>query len=138
MSVAVDKSTVYEEELGATPYVLPNNTVQLYPRETVYIEVEQDNGSIKSLKAVKEMLHPAKTLTISFTQTARKKIHEQMMLKVTNPFKERLVSTATLFLLQQNKWIKTDVYPVEGGLSGFETWPDIVTSIGLGQWSLSK
>ncbi|MCW3107034.1 MAG: hypothetical protein JWQ09_1540 [Segetibacter sp.] len=135
LTIAVDKNTVYEEDLNTTPYVLPDNTVQLYPGETVYIEVEQGNGMIKSMKAVKDNVNPTKTLTISFTQTAKKKVHELMMLKVTNPFKQKLVYKATIFLMQQKRWVKTDVYPVEKELSGFETWPDIITSIALGQWT---
>ena len=136
LTVAVDKKMVYEEDLTATPYVLPDKTVQLYSGETVYVEVEQEDGVIKSMKAVKEILDPTKTLTISFTQTAEKKVHQMMMLKVTNPFKQQLIYHATIFLMKQKKWVTTDVYPVEAGLSGFETWPDIITSIGLGQWTL--
>jgi hypothetical protein len=138
LTVAVDKSTFYEEDISSTPYVMPDNTVQLYPNETVYIEVEQENGNIKSMKAVKDISNPAKTLTISFTQTTNKKVHEQMMLKVTNPFKQKLVYKATMYLMKQKKWVNTDVYPVEAELSGFETWPDIITSIGLGQWTFES
>jgi hypothetical protein len=138
LTVAVDKNTVYEEDINATAYVLPNNTVQLYPGETVYLEVEQENGIVKSVKAVKTIIHPEKTLTISFTQTTKKKVHEMMMLKVTNPLKQKIVYKASIFLMQQKKWVKTDVYPVDGGLSGYETWPNIITSIGLGQWEFES
>src|ERR1700730_18201630 len=55
LKVAVDKKTVYEESLNETPYVLPDNTIQLYPGETLYIEIDQEDGIIKSLKAVKEI-----------------------------------------------------------------------------------
>jgi len=42
MTVLVDNSTVYEEDLDEAPFILPDNTVQLYPGETIYIEVEQE------------------------------------------------------------------------------------------------
>jgi hypothetical protein len=138
LTVAVDKKTFYEEALKETPFILPDNTIQLYAGETVFIEVEQEDGIIKSLKAVKEIKDASKNLTISFTQTAKKKVHELMMLKVTNPFNYKLSYKASIFLLHQKKWINTDVFPVEPGLSGFETWPDIITSIGLGNWSFQK
>jgi hypothetical protein len=134
LTVAVDKNSVYEADIQAIPYVLPDNTVQLYPGETVYIEVEQENGIIKRMTAVKEIKDSSKTLTISFAQSARKEVHELMTLKVTNPFPNNLIYKANIFLLRENKWANTDVYPVEAGLSGFETWPDIITSIGLGDW----
>jgi len=61
-----------------------------------------------------------------------------MMLKVVNPFKQQLVYNATIFLMQQKKWVVTDVYPVEAELTSYETWPDIITSIGLGQWTFKS
>ena len=123
LTVAVDKNSVYEEEIKATGYVLPNKAIQLYPGETVYVfEVEQDNGVIKSLTLVKEIKDSSKTLTLSFTQSTKKKVHEMMMLKVINPLPFKLIYKASIFLFVQKKWVNADVYPVEAGLSGFETW----------------
>jgi hypothetical protein len=138
LTVAVDKKTVYEEELKESPFVLPDNTIQLYPGETIFIQVEQIDGAIKTIKAVREITDSANTLTISFNQIAAKKVHQQMMLKITNPLSYQLSYKATIFLLQNKKWVSTDVYPVPAGLSGFETWPEIITSIGLGKFVLSK
>jgi hypothetical protein len=135
LTVVVDKNTSYEEELKGTAYVLPNKTIQLYPGETIYIEVRQENGNIKSMTAVSEIKDPTITLTISFTQSVKKKVHELMMLQIKNPFSKQLIYKAKIFLLTQKKWVNTDVYPVEPQLSAFETWPDIITSIGLGDWT---
>lgn len=135
LTVVVDDKSVYEENLKETPYVLPNQAIQLYPGETVFVEIEQMDGIIKTITAVKEIKDSSKTLTISFIQIAKMKIHESMMLKVENPFSYKLVYKTKIFLLRQNKWIDTEVYPVEAKLTGYETWPDIITSIGLGNWS---
>jgi len=134
----VDKKTFYEEDLIERPYVLPNNTIQIYPGESIFIEIDQENGVIKNIKAVKEVKDPVKTLTISFTQSVNKKVHELMMLKVTNPFSNKLSYQASIYLLKQKKWVTTTVYPIETGQSGFETWPDIITSIALGNWTFQK
>ena len=40
LTVALNKKTVYEQQIKATSYVLPDNTTQLYPGETVFIEIE--------------------------------------------------------------------------------------------------
>jgi hypothetical protein len=136
LTVAVDKKTVYEEDINATPYVLPENTVQIYPGETVYLETHLENGTIKSMKAVKEITDSSKTLIVSFTQTVEKKVHQMMTLKIKNPFKKQLVYQASIYILKAKRWVQTDVLPVEPGLSGFETWPDVITSIGLGKWVL--
>jgi hypothetical protein len=134
LKVIVDKKHVYEEEIAATEYVKPNNTVQLYPGELIYLEIEVENGLIKSVSAVDSMLHPEKTLIIKFTQTVKKKEHEMVVLSISNPFSRDLIYKSKIFLLKQNRWTDTNVLPVMAGLSAFETWPDIITSIALGQW----
>ena len=138
LKVVVDKKTSYEEDIKETPYVLPDNTIQLYPGETVFIEIDQTDGLIKGVKAVEKIKDPARTLTISFTQSVNKKVHELMILKVTNPFALKLSYKTLIFPLYQKKWVNTNVYPVESGLSGLETWPDIITSIALGNWTFQK
>lgn len=138
LKVIVTKDVTYEEDIQATPYVLPKNTIQLYPGEKIYVEVEQENNEIKSMTAVKEIKDSSKTLIISFTQTLKKKAHESIMLNIHNPFSTALVYDAQIYLLAQKKWASTDVYPVEAGLSGIEMWPDVITSIGLGHWKFKE
>jgi hypothetical protein len=137
LRIDVDKVNFYEDQIGATPYVFPNNGMQIYPGETIYVEVEQDNGVIKSMKAVKQINSPKTTLTISFSQKSENKIHQMMMLKIQNPFPKNLTYDAKMFLMKQNKWFDTGVYPVMAGLSAFETWPDIIISLGLGSWKFT-
>jgi hypothetical protein len=138
LTIAVDKKTTYEENLNERPYVLPDRTLQLYPGETVFIEVDETDGVISHFRAVKEIIDSSKTLTISFTQIADHKVHQQMILKIQNPLPFKLVYKASIFLLKQKKWVETDVFPVMPKISGFETWQDIITSIGLGGWKLEK
>ena len=111
--------------------------MQIYPGETIYVEVEQDKGVIKSMKAVKKINNPKTTLTITFSQKSENNIHQMMMLKIQNPFPKNLTYEAKMFLLKQNKWFDTDVYPVMAGLSAFETWSDIIISLGLGSWKFT-
>lgn len=134
LTVAIDKNAVYAADVKATPYVLPDKTLQLYPGEKVYIEVELANDTIASLKAVRENTNPSKTLIVEFTQSAKKNVHEMMMLKVTNPFAKNLVYKCLFFPLKGSKFVETDVLPVMAGLSGFETWPNIIISIALSDW----
>ena len=137
LKIDVDKKNFYEDQIGPTPYVFPNNGMQIYPGETIYVEVVQDKGIIKSMKAVNEITNPKTTLTIKFSQQSENKIHQMMMLEVQNPFAKNLTYEATMFLLNQNKWVDTDVYPVMAGLSGIETWPDIIISLGLSNWKFT-
>lgn len=139
LTMAVDKKNVYEQQVPEAPFIhYPENTIQLFPGETLYVEIEQTDGVIKSMKAVKEITDSSKTITIAFYQVAEKNIHKSMMLKVQNPFPYQLSYGATMFLLKQKKWYPTDVWPVQPKLIGYETWGDIITSIGLAKWSFMK
>jgi hypothetical protein len=136
--IVVDKNSVYEEELKPYPYLFPNNSTQIYPGEKIFIEVEQDNGVIKKMTAVKENINPKKTLTISFTQVTEKGVHKSMQLTIANPFAQKLFYKATIYIYNQQKWALTDVLPVQPGLLGIEIWPDIITSITLGNWEFKN
>jgi len=131
------RKNFYEDEIGATPYVFPNNGMRIYPGETVYVKVVEENGIIKSMKAVKEITKPKTTLRIRFSQKSEKKIHQMMTLEVQNPFPKKLTYDAQIFLLRNKKWVKTSIYPVMAGLLGFETWTDIIILPGLGNWKFT-
>ena len=137
LKIEVNKESFYEDKIGATPYVFPNNGMQIYPGETIYVEVDEENGIIKSIKAVKEITKPNTTLTIKFSQKSEKKIHEMMMLEVKNPFPKNLIYDAKMLLLSNKKWVDTSIYPVMAELSGFEIWTDIIISLGLGNWKFT-
>ena len=137
LKIEVDKKNFYEEQIGATPYLFPNNGMQIYPGETIYVEVVQENGVIKSMAAVNKITNPEITLTVKFSQKSEKNVHQMMMLEVHNPFKKNLTYEAKMFLLNNKKWVDTDVYPVLAGISGFETWADIIVSLGLGNWKFT-
>lgn len=134
LNLAVDDINFYNADIKASAYVLPDNTIQLYPGETVYVEVELINREIKSMKTVIENLHPEKTLIISFSQQTEGKIHKGMMLKIENPFNKKLVYKANMFLMKYDKWAPTTVLPIQPKLSSYETWPDLIVTIALTGW----
>jgi hypothetical protein len=138
LTVVVDKNSFYEQQITATPYVLPDKTIQIYPGETIYVEVVQENGKVKRLTAVKQIKDTSNTVTISLSQSVNEKTPELTMLKVTNPFSSQLIYKAKIFLLTENKWANTDVLPVEARLAGFEAWPQVITSIVLSDLKIQK
>ena len=134
LNIAVDDTNFYSADINASAYVLPDNTIQLYPGETIFVEVEMVKNEIKSMKTVKENLHPEKTLIISFSQQTERKIHKGMMLKVENPFDQKLEYKANMFLMKYNKWAPTNVLPVQAKLTSNETWYDLIVTIALSVW----
>ena len=136
LNIAVDDTNFYKSEINTSAYVLPDNTVQLYPGEKIYVEVELVKKEIKSMKTVKENLNPEKTITISFSQQTDGKKHKGMMLKIENPFNKKLEYKASMFLMKYNKWASTTVLPIPPKLESFETWPDIIVTLALTGWEL--
>jgi len=57
-----------------------------------------------------------------------------MILKVVNPFREDLQYKALIFLMEHNKWVETNILPVNAENTSFEAWPDIIVTITLSDW----
>jgi hypothetical protein len=138
LTIAIDKKSTYEEAIKATPYVLPDKAVQLYPGETVYIEVVKENGNIAALKAVNVIRDPTTTLTITCEQIVKKKVHESLIFDIKNPFGDTLLYKAKIFVLKEKKWVDAITYPIGPGLFSSTILPDIISSIELGGWSLKS
>lgn len=136
LKLAVNDSTFYEMQVKASPYVLPENTVQIYPGERVFVEFETKGRRVKSIQTVKEVLRPEKTVIISFGQVTEGRTHKGMMLEVTNPFGRKLEYEAIIFLMHEQKWIPTTVVPVPAGLGAYETWPDAILTVAISKWKL--
>ena len=135
LSLPVTKGSVYEMDVAATPYVQNQTIVQIYPGETIYLEAGEKDGKLV-LHSVKEIKNPTKTITVTCTQNVSKRAHENVMLKVTNPFDKSLSYSARMFLLKANKWVGTNVLPVQPGIMGIEMWPDVIITFGLSDWEL--
>ncbi len=137
LKIAVDSINFYQTTIGSTPYILMNHTVQLYPGEQVFVEMEFDGSELKTAKTVKENLNPEKTVIISFKQLMEGKIHQGMMLHITNPFDKELDYQAHMFLMKSSKWLPTSILPIQAKLSSYEHWSDVIVSIGLSGWQLN-
>jgi hypothetical protein len=131
LNLAVSDTNYYKAEIKASAFVLPDNTIQLYPGEKIYVEVELVKKEIISMKSVKENHNPDKTIIISFTQEVEGKKHNFMMLSIDNPFSKKLNYKANIYLMKHNKWVSTSVIPIGAKLGSYESWPDIITTIAL-------
>lgn len=134
LSMPVSKDTYYESPIPSSPFVVGPKILQLFPGETVLLEIVEQNGLITNIKTVKENKSPERTLEISFVQNVEGKAHLNMVLKVKNPFKRDLLYDATIRLMKTEKWVKTSIIPVKGQLLGMEMWPDVIISVALTEW----
>lgn len=138
LKLPVDGVNYYEEQIKAGPYFVYKNILQIYSSEKLNIEVELKNDTIFSMRTVKENLNPENTIEIEFSQTVKDGKSEMMMLKVKNPFNQKLEYKAKMYIVGHNKWINTSIIPVPPHLIGFETWPDVIITLALDNWKLTK
>lgn len=136
LKLPVDGEQYYEQEVATGPFFVKEKVLQIYPGESLLIEVETGNKEITSMKIVKENLNPEKTIEVEFTQNTKDRKSESMMLKVVNPFKKDLEYKAMMFVVGHDQWINTNVLPVKAKLTGFETWPDVIITLVLTEWKL--
>ncbi len=136
LNLAVNEEQYYAAEINESPYVLPENTVQVYPDEELYIEADVEDNVLVNLKNVEKIENPEKTLIIKFSQICDGKKHQAMMLSVFNPFEQDLGYSAIIYLLMYGRWVESEVIDIKPESTGYETWRDIICTIALTDWKL--
>jgi hypothetical protein len=132
----IDGVSYYEQEVERSPYFFEGNILQIYPGESLLVEVTLKGDEIALMQVVKENINPERTIQLEFTQKTKDNKSEFMMLKVSNPFDKKLNYQAMMFSVGATEWKKTSIIPVQPGLSSFESWKEVIVSLVLSEWSL--
>jgi hypothetical protein len=138
LKLFVDDNQSYNAPMGETNYIINDSIVQIFPGEKLFIEAEIVKNKLTNFKIVNDIKDKSKTLIVDFRQSAKGKVHEQMILSIDNPFNKQLRYKAMMNLMKHNKWVKTSVYPVMPRLKAIEMWPDLITSLALGGFELEN
>jgi hypothetical protein len=136
LQLAIDDTNYFSADIGPSPYILPENTVQIYPGEKLFIEATIEDDLLTNFTCVDKNSNPDQTIEIEFKQITEGKLHKNMMLSIKNPFKKDIEYKAYIFLVKLKKWVNTSVVNIRAGLSSFEMWPDLISSIALNSWRL--
>lgn len=136
LKLFVDSTNFYEAPMPKTFFVPKEGVIQIFPGETLYIEADVADNKLINLKAVPSIVNKEKTLTITFEQLHHGKLHEQMMLTISNPFSKGLEYKCIMNLMKQKRWVGTDVIPVRAKIMSKEMWGDILTSVALENFTL--
>lgn len=137
LTLKVDGTDYYQQEIEETPYFVKESILQIYPGEKLNIEVEIENDSIVSMTTVKKNLHPKKTIVVHFHQIEGKKTDTDMILNVKNPFNKTLRHKALMFTTNSNELQPTSIIPIRPTLENFETWGYPIISLILVEWELT-
>jgi hypothetical protein len=132
LKLMINEETYYSSTIPASKYIVkPNEIMQLFPGDDIYIEATIENSKIILNKVYKTVDDKSKFIHLKFEQNAEGKNHKFMMLTISNPFEFEMTYAATILLLKNNKWIDTSTVPVRSKLQTFEMWDDIIISIAL-------
>jgi hypothetical protein len=138
LKVAIDVENYFETEIDRSSYFVKEKILQIYPGEDLNIEAVIKGDTIYSMKVVKEVLHPEKTIHLEFSLSTRENIKDQMILSVTNPFTKKLNYDAAMYIYGHNEWIDTSIIGIQPGLISYEMWNDKILTLALHNWRLEE
>ena len=138
MRLFVNDSNFYETDIAPGPYFVNEGAIQIYPGEEVFISAKLKNGELRDMHVVSSPKDTTKVIRVKLWQTANGRTHEQMMLRITNPFDGELHYQAAMYLLEHKQWAETSTIPVRAGLSAYETWSDIIVTMALSDWKVTS
>lgn len=136
LNLIINDSSTYEINITNNPIIIGDSIIQMYPGEKILIEADIFKGRIRNLKTVTEINNIDRTLVFEFKQVTEGREHKQMVLQVTNPFNKDLQYNAQLYLYKHKKWVQSSVAPVRSKNTTFELWPDLISSITIGDMHL--
>lgn len=136
LSLIVDAKSVYEMDVPKSPYFVDPKVIQVFPGEKLNIETEVRNDTVYSMKVVKEIAFPERTITLDFSQQGDTRESQQMILTVTNPFDKKLNYNALMFTPKGQRWTPTSIIPIRPKLLNYEMWPHPIITLVLDQWRL--
>ena len=128
----VDEESYWEWTVPQTPYVFNETSIQFYPGETLYVEAELVDDIIVKLNVVKENVNIDRTIILEFyqvTNAENERIHNYMMLVITNPFDRNLEYVINIHLVLQNRWVVARTFPVRANLMSYQSFPDIISAV---------
>jgi len=112
-----------EFDFPKSPFVA-DEFIKVLSGEKFGVEFEEKGGSLENPRFVKEITHPERTISVSFSQT-----EEGMVLTIQNPFPKAIVYECMIQHYKQQGLSRTSVVPVGANLVSFELWPYPITQV---------
>ena len=134
LELVADAENNYSADIPKSPYFVKAKVIQIYPSEELFVETEIKGDSIFSMNVVEKIAFPKKTIKLKFLQNVTDRKNTQMILSVVNPFDKKMKYDAIMYILVGQQWVPTSIIPIQPKLVGYETWPDVITTIALENW----
>ena len=135
LKLHIDKEHFYEEKFGKIPFVYGGD-VYLFKGDEFGLNIDIQDNSIRTVKYQPDMNKA--DVTLKFTQKVQIDGAAMMMLHIHNNTKHT-VNVDALMTVPEKKGIgKTSIFPVQPGLSGFESWPHPIVQLVLRNIRIAK
>jgi hypothetical protein len=128
LKLQVDKEHFYEEKLPKIPFV-HGGDVYLVKGDEFGLAVDIQDNAIRAVKYQPEI--KSADVTLKFTQEVQADGTAMMMLVIRNRTKQTLYMDALMTVPNKKGVAKTNVLPIEPGLSGYESWPHAIIQLVL-------
>jgi len=129
LKLHVDKDHYYEETFDRKiPYVADND-VYLFSGESFGLKLNIMNGKIGPVTYNKEKA--GADIELEFTQKTQKDGNPMMMLVIKSNIKQILYMDALMTVPGKEGIYKTNILPLQPGLSGYESWPHPIVQLVL-------
>jgi len=128
LKLHIDKEHYYQQHFDKVPYVIEND-VYLFAGESFGINVTAVDNRITGVTYQPN----SKKCDISFIFKQEKLNKEQMMmiLITQSKLKHRLLFDALMTVPGKDGILKTNILPIDAGLSSFESWPHPIVQLVL-------
>ena len=131
VQLMVDEERFFQSTVHGSPYVY-DGLVSVLAGEEVHVEGTLDGaGKVIDLQYVPEIVHPSRTISIEFVQTAEGRIHKSMIMKITSGFEGTLRYSAGIMPVGSADVFGTSTCPIRSGVPVMEMWQDLIMAIHL-------
>lgn len=122
------------QEIGRTPYLIEDKTLQIYPHERINLEFEIKADTIFSMATVAKNLNPERTVEIEFCQTVENnKARPVFFLK--NPFGKKLTYNLIVYDVEESQW-QTTAKTANPNWTSRQAWGKVISSLVFKDWKL--
>ena len=131
VQLMVDNDRFFESTVHGSPYVY-DGLVSVLAGEEIHVEGNLDaSGKVVDLHYVPAVVHPSRTITIAFAQTAEGRIHKSMIMKISSGFEGTIRYSAGIMPAGSTDVFGTSTCPIRSGVPVMEMWQDLLMSVHL-------
>lgn len=127
--LAVNNDVLYEATIKGSQYIIIDSVIQIFPGEKLFVEADIVRDNLTNFKMVPQITDSSKTLTIEFLQEVNGKEHKQMVLRVDNPFNQKLEYNAISSRITDKTPVMISDLTIPANAKSVQTWPDILTAL---------